>query len=79
MTDVNNKIRYRDSKLIRVGALLFLVGPGFLLAACIVSYLMGDAQPNPVGPGILTFILFWPSVILLLIGGIWTFLENKKA
>ena len=76
---MTTKIRYRDSKLIRTGALLFLIGPGFLVAAYAISRVMGDEHPNPVGPGLLTLFLFWPSVILLSIGVLWTFIKNRKA
>ena len=76
---MTTKIRYRDSKLIRTGALLFLIGPGFLVLAYAISRVMGDEHPNPVGPGLLTYFLFWPSVILLSIGALWTFIKNRKA
>ena len=76
---MTSKIRYRDSKLIRIGGLLFLIGPGFLLAAYAMSRLMGDTQPNPVGPGLLAFVLFWPSVLFVATGALWTFKENRRA
>lgn len=75
---MNNKTRYRDSKLIKAGALLFLIGPGFLFAAYVFSRIMGDIQPNPIGPGLLAYVLFWPSVVLLTIGALWTFTANRK-
>lgn len=27
-----------------------------------------DPDPNPIGPGLLTFITFWPAVLLMFIG-----------
>ena len=27
-----------------------------------------DPDPNPIGPGLLTFVTFWPGVLLMTIG-----------
>ena len=75
---MNTRNRYRDSKLIRTGALLFLIGPGFLFGAYAISRIMGDEHPNPVGPGLLAYLLFWPSLVLIGLGVFWTFIKNSK-
>lgn len=41
--------------------------------------LLPDPNPNPVGFGILAFLTFWPSVGLVLIGGILTLIRWLEA
>jgi hypothetical protein len=58
------------SRYFVVGALLFLLGTGPLLIVILLASLgfTKDPNPNPVGLGILAFLTFWPSVILMLLG-----------
>ena len=58
------------------GALLFLIGTGPLLAIIALARLgwTRDPNPNPVGCGILAFLTFWPSVVLMLVG----FVKNVR-
>lgn len=51
-----------------LGGLVLGSGPllGWLLLARIG--VLSDPNPNPVGPGILAFLTFWPSIIVLGIG-----------
>jgi hypothetical protein len=60
--------RLLDSKLIRWGIAGLGLGTGPLLLAVVVGYLRADANPNPIGPGILAGLTFWPSLICLLVG-----------
>ena len=54
----------------RAGALLFLFGTGPLLIVIALAKLglTRDPNPNPVGLGILAFLTFWPSVVLMIVG-----------
>jgi hypothetical protein len=61
---------YLSSKLVRVGLGLLIFGPGPLVAIILAAKvgLWPDPNPNPVGPGILAGLTFWPAVICLLVG-----------
>lgn len=58
----------------KVGCVLVLVGWGPLLLIIVLAEigLWPDPNPNPVGPGLLFFLTFWPAVICLLIGTVQT-------
>jgi len=62
--------RYLKSTLVRAGLLFFVLGCGPLLAIIALAAvgLWPDPEPNPVGPGLLAFLTFWPSVICLAVG-----------
>jgi hypothetical protein len=62
--------RYRDSKLVRIGAAILLIGSGPLLTIILAAKLglTRDPNPNPVAFGILAGLTLWPAVIILLIG-----------
>ena len=62
--------RYLKSTLVRAGLLLFVLGSGPLLAIIALAAvgLWPDPDPNPVGPGLLASLTFWPSVICLAVG-----------
>jgi len=61
---------YFRSTLVRVGAGLLLFGCGPLLAIIAAAELglLDDPNPNPIGPGLLAFLTFWPGVICLVVG-----------
>jgi hypothetical protein len=50
------------------GLALLVVGTGPLVASVLYAWSQGEANPNPVGPGILAMFTFWPAVLLVLIG-----------
>ena len=62
--------RLWDTRAFKLGAVLFAVGCGPLLAVIALAELglSKDPNPNPVGFGILAFLSFWPSVILMTVG-----------
>jgi hypothetical protein len=37
-----------------------------------------DPNPNPVGFGILAFLTFWPSVILVIVGVVQSYTRHKS-
>jgi ethanolamine transporter EutH len=62
---------FRLSRLFWVGVLILAVGSGPLLVTILLAALglTKDPNPNPVGFGILAFLMFWPSVALI-VGGL---------
>jgi len=54
------------------GVLLLLVGSGPLLTVILLASLglTKDPKLNPVGFGIIAFLTFWPSVILIVVGAV---------
>jgi hypothetical protein len=61
---------YLQSTWTKVGLGLLLVGSGpllFIILAAAVG-LWPDPSPNPIGPGLLFFLTFWPAVICIVIG-----------
>ena len=61
-------MRFRDSNLVRVGVAGLVLGTGPLLLAVAIAHLQGEPNPNPIGPGILAGVTFWPSLICLIVG-----------
>lgn len=61
---------YLGSRLVKVGLGLLIFGTGplvFIIAAAALG-LWPDPNPNPIGPGLLSFLTFWPAVICIGIG-----------
>jgi len=61
---------YLQSRLVKVGLGLLVVGTGplvFIVAAAALG-LWPDPNPNPIGPGLLAFVTFWPAIICIVIG-----------
>ena len=61
---------YLHSKLVLVGLGLLFFGSGPLLGIIIAAKLglWPDPDPNPIGPGLLAALTFWPGVICLGVG-----------
>jgi hypothetical protein len=61
---------FMRNRLFRIGAIIALVGWSPLIAIVLLAALglWPDPDPNPVGPGLLFFVTFWPAVICLAIG-----------
>jgi len=61
---------YWKSGLVRVGVGLIVGGSGplLLIIAAASLGLTSDPNPNPIGPGLLAFVTFWPGVICLVSG-----------
>lgn len=61
---------YLRSRLVKVGLGLLIFGTGplvFIIAAAALG-LWPDPNPNPIGPGLLSFLTFWPAIICIVIG-----------
>lgn len=62
--------KYWESRLFWTGVVMLAVGSGpllFIIVAAGVG-LWPDPNPNPIGPGILAGLTFWPSVLCVAIG-----------
>ena len=62
--------RYWPSWWVRVGVGLLIVGCAplvFIIVAAAVG-LWPDPNPNPIGPGLLFFLTFWPAVLCIVVG-----------
>ena len=72
---------YLQSYLVRIGLALFILGCGPLLvivgAAAIGVW--PDPDPNPIGPGLLAFFTFWPSVVCLGVGVVRVWMKRTRA
>ena len=53
-----------------MGLGLFVVGSGPLLGIIVAAKLglWPDPNPNPIGPGLLCGLTFWPAVLCIVIG-----------
>ena len=72
--------RYCDSKLLRRGLALLVIGTGPLLCVMAAAKLgmTHDPNPNPVGFGILAGLTLWPAVIMIVVGVITVRGANKR-
>ena len=57
-------------KLFWIGFAVFVLGqlPLWTIIAAADAGLWPDPNPNPVGPGLLAFVTFWPGVALIALG-----------
>ena len=62
--------RTLSTVLLVLGALGLLLGTGPLVGVLVAAKMgwTADPNPNPIGFGILAFLSFWPSVLLLALG-----------
>jgi hypothetical protein len=63
---------------LKIGIILFALGSSPLLAVIGFDALGLIEAGNPIGPGILAFLTFWPSIVLIIIGSILTNKKNKR-
>ena len=57
-------------KLFWIGLVIFALGqaPLLLIIVAVQLSVWPDPNPNPIGPGLLSFVTFWPAVVLMLLG-----------
>lgn len=79
-TAATSQRKRRTSRVLWIGLALFALGIGPLLTIILLANLglTRDPDPNPIGLGILAFLTFWPSVILIVIGIART-VSNRRA
>ena len=68
------------SRVFWAGLILLILGTGPLLTVILLARfgVTKDPNPNPIGVGILTFLTFWPSVIMMIIGVTTSCLRYKS-
>ncbi len=61
---------FLSDKLFWIGAAVVIIGGAPLMTILLLAKLglWADPHPNPVGPGLLVFVTFWPGVILMAAG-----------
>ena len=61
---------YWNNRLFKIGAIIALIGWTPLLGIILLASigLWPDPNPNPIGPGLLFFLTFWPAVVCLGLG-----------
>lgn len=61
---------YWRSGLVKLGLGLLVLGVGPLVAIIVLAAvgIWPDPNPNPIGPGLLACLTFWPGVICLVVG-----------
>lgn len=67
---VDDRAGWMQSRLVKIGAALLIFGTGpllFIIAAAAAG-LWPDPNPNPIGPGLLAAVTFWPGVICIAVG-----------
>ncbi len=53
-----------------LGLLVFGVGPLVAIVVLAAVGLWPDPNPNPIGPGLLACVSFWPGLICLIVGAV---------
>ena len=71
----SSPLKSKVPALVWIGMSMMAVGTSPLL---LVLWLSKDPNPNPVGPGILSFLTFWPGLGLV-ISGVMRWLRRDKA
>ena len=71
---------YLRSTWVKVGLGLLIVGAAPLLLIIVAAAvgLWPDPNPNPIGPGLLFFVTFWPAVICIFIGVVRVRTRNRQ-
>ena len=71
--------RFRLTTLFWFGLGLFIVGVGPLLVIIAAAELglTSDPNPNPIGPGLLAMVTFWPAIALMVVGIIMAIIRYR--
>lgn len=71
---------YWSNRVFKIGAIIALVGWTPLLAIIVLAWigLWPDPNPNPIGPGLLFFLTFWPAVVCMAIGAIQVWRRRRS-
>ena len=72
--------KFRLTLVFWIGLILFILGSGPLLTVILLAGLgmTKDPNPNPVGFGMLAFLTFWPSVILVIVGVVQSYTRYQS-
>ena len=71
---------YQLNAWLKTGLWLVVLGWGPLLAIVLMAGLglWPDPNPNPIGPGLLFFVTFWPAVSCLVVGGFKAWRDARR-
>jgi hypothetical protein len=60
------------NRWLKIGLALVIFGWGPLIGILLLAELglWPDPNPNPIGPGLLFFVTFWPALLCLVFGGV---------
>ena len=72
---------YLQSRLVKIGLGLLIVGTGPLVLIVVAAALglWPDPNPNPIGLGLLSFLTFWPAMICIVVGVSRVRAQNGRA
>jgi hypothetical protein len=72
--------RFKLTRLFWIGLTVLAVGTGPLVAILIAASLgmLSDPNPNPIGPGLLAGLTFWPAAIMIVWGLITSFVRYRN-
>lgn len=61
---------YLQSGWVKTGVGLLVVGAAPLVVVLLAAAvgLSSDPNPNPIGPGLLFFLTFWPAIVCIAVG-----------
>ena len=61
---------YFSNWVFTIGFAVLVLGSAPLIGIIFLAKigLWPDPDPNPIGPGLLTFVTFWPGVLLMVVG-----------
>lgn len=64
--------KYLRNRCFKIGFWLLILGAAPLCSIILLAAvgLWSDPDPNPIGPGLLFFVTFWPAVICMGIGAL---------
>ena len=71
--------KYLANRLVKIGLglVVFGWGPLWVIVLLAGAGLWPDPNPNPIGPGLLFFVTFWPALICLALGGFQVWRRRK--
>ena len=71
--------KYLANRLVKIGLglVVFGWGPLWVIVLLAGAGLWPDPNPNPIGPGLLFFVTFWPALICLALGGVQVWRRRK--
>jgi hypothetical protein len=68
----------RGQRIFKIGLWWHIIGCGPLYVLILLSMVgVVDRDINPIGPGLLAFFSFWPSLIMMIVGWVMKRREQR--